>query len=437
MTNLKMGFGRVDFTPDGPVYLNSEIYGTVIAEHLFATAIAWQDGDLTVLQFSLDLRNIYDRFYNMLHAAVAEATGLPKDRILIAVTHNHSAPDIACFDKAENVDWMDRIGIPAVCKAGNEALADLAPVTGAVAGKATTHKVGFVRRYFRADGSFTGICIPGNVESPIVRHESQADPELRAVRFYRAGKKDIVMVNFQTHAAHELSTHRSNIGADFVGFMREVVEADGDVLSVYCQGACGNVNTFTNVSEEKEGWPEHYWKIGQSIGESAKEALANAKPLPLGKLKMHFGELECKVNHAKSHLADKAKEIRQEKDPARKEQMMQEAGIGTRYEVSAIIKRSQFPETRMMPVAALACGEFAEGFAPVELFDTCGKEFRDASCYDTTFFCGYALGSHSYMPSALAFPNVGYEALECHYVPGTGEMIALELAHQLRDLRKA
>ena len=74
------------------------------------------------------------------------------------------------------------------------------------------------------------------------------------------------------------------------------------------------------------------------------------------------------------------------------------------------------------------------GFAPVELFDTCGKAFRETSRYPMTFFVGYTNGSHSYMPSALAFPNGGYEPLECHYVPGTGEMIALKLSEMIHHV---
>ncbi len=436
MAGLQLGFGRVDFTPDGPVYINSQSYADDIREHLFASCLAWQDEDLTVLQLSLDIRNIYDRFYNMLHEALAQTTGLPKNQILIAVTHNHSAPDIACFDKPENADWMDRIGIPATCKAAKEALGDLTPVTGAVAGKAITEKVAFVRRYFREDGSLAGIAIPDN-GSPIVRHESDADPELRAVRFCRDGKKDIILVNFQTHAAHEQATFWHRVGCDFVGFMREVLEEDGSAWSMYCQGACGNVNTFTNIEAEKEGWPAVYWEVGKTIGQYAKQALANAKPLPLGRLRVRFGSLSCRVNHAKSHLAQKAREALAETDPERRSSLLKAAGITSTYEAKAIIKRSAFPQIREMPLASLVCGEFAQGFAPVELFDTCGRQFRNASTYGMTFFCGYALGSHSYMPSALAFPNGGYEVMECHYVPGTGEMIALALAHQIQELKKA
>jgi hypothetical protein len=297
-------------------------------------------------------------------------------------------------------------------------------------------RVSYVRRYFREDGTFAGIASPKS-DSPIVRHESDGDPELRAVRFTREGGKDIVLINFQTHAATALSTHKDRISSDFVGFAREVVEADGNTLAFYLQGACGNLNTLSRIPEEKATMPEGYWESGRIIGRAALSALENGKKLELGELKVNVGELECHVNHSRDHLLDAARAFQAASDPEEKEKILRESGITSRYEVGAIVKRCGFGKTRMMPLATLACGEFAMGFAPIELFDTCGKAFRGASPYEMTFFCGYSLGSHSYMPSAIAFPNGGYEALECHYVPGTGEMVALELARQLNEMKKA
>ena len=435
MSNLKLGFAKVDFTPDGPVWLNRSNYATIIKEPLYANCIAWQEGDLTVLQFSLDLRNIYDKFYNMVWDAVQKATGLPKKQIIIAVSHNHSAPDIALFDKEENAEWIEKIGIPKICEAGCAALEDLTEVTGAVKGRAITEKVAFVRRYFREDGSLADVVSPPT-ESPLVAHETMADPELRVVRFDRKDKKGVLLVNFQSHAAHEQAIHRDYIGSDFVEYMRRTVEEKEDLLTFYCQGACGNVNTFTCLEEEMKGWPEEHWLVGELVGESVLEALENATPLTLGQLKLYSGELECHVNHSKTHLAEIAQKIKDETDGKKRFEMLTEAGISNLYEVTAILNRATFPKKRMMPLSSLVCGEFAQGFAPVELFDTCGKQFRDASPYDMTFFCGYALGSHNYMPSAIAFQNEGYEVLQCHYVPGTGEMIALELGRQINELKK-
>lgn len=436
MGQLRIGFGRRDFSPDGSISMNSTKTGTYLFDHLYASCVAWQEDDLTVLQYSLDLRSIYERAYGIIHGAVTEEIGLPGNRIIISVTHNHSSPDMALLDRPEQMDWLNRIGLPAIIHAGKDALADLSPVNGAVAGTSQAPKTSSVRRCFRADGNLAGVASK-KTNSPIVRHESDADQELRVVRFFREGKKDLILLNYQVHAASCLSQYNDRISADIVGPIRKVLEAEGDAYAVYLQGACGNTSCGTKVPEEKADWPKDYYESGTLIGNFAKSALQNAKPLTLGKLKFNWSELTCRVNHAKTHLADKALAIREETDPEKKQQMMDEAGITSRYEVTAIIKRSNYGDTRKMPLAALVCGELAMGFAPVELFDTCGKSFREASPCDMTFFCGYSMCYHCYVPSAAAFPNLGYEVLQCHYVPGTGEIIALELAHQVRTLYKS
>jgi len=435
MNQLMLGFGRSDFSPTGDVYMNSVKIGTSLFEPLYATCLAWKDGDLTVLHYTLDLRSLYEVAYPAIHNMSAEATGLPKKQIIISVTHNHSAPDPNLLEHPHQKEWFEKICLPAIAQAGKDALADLAPISEAEGGTAFAPRVSSVRRYFRENGMFAGIATKKS-DSPIVRHESDADKELRAVRIRREGKKDVSLVNFQVHAASCLGQFPERICSDIVGPIRDVLEADGDAYAVYVQGACGNTNSNTSVKEEQVNWP-NYHESGIMIGNYAKEALKNAKPLKLDSLKFVWNDFECRVNHAKTHLLDKALAIRDEKDPDKKQKMMDEAGIESNYEALSIIKRSAFGETREMPLSSLVAGDLAIGFAPVELFDTCGKNFREASPCPMTFFCGYSMGYHSYVPSAAAFPNGGYEALQCHYVPGIGEIIALELARQVHVLKNS
>jgi len=435
MNSLMLGFGRCDFTPDGPVPQNGSRTGVTVKDRLYATCLAWRDEEKTVLQYSMDLRNIYNPQYDIIAPQIAEQVGIPQENILLTMTHNHSAPDVGMLAHNPLIrDWLERIGLPAMIGAGKAALEDLSPVKSAEYGKIVTKKLGFVRRYFRTDGTHAGI-VGQKSTAPLDRAETQADPELRVVRVLREGKKDVALINFQTHAASGLGTHPDLIHADFVGSLRNVVEAEGDVLSIYLQGACGNVNCNARLPEDKIDWPDDCFKIGEAMGGYVKEALMQTKPLSLGKICFKNEALICQVNHAKTHLAPIAKTIRDEKDPEKKAAMMEEAGITSRYELSAILKRSAFGKTREMPLSSLTIGDLAMGFAPVELFDTCGKEFRDAAAYPVSFFCGYTNGSHSYMPSALAFPNGGYEVMECHYVPGTGERIALKLAAMVNEDR--
>ena len=78
MKQLSLGFGRCDFTPDVPVSMNSSRTGTEIGDRLYATCLAWQDENGIVLQYSLDLRNIYAPLYEMISKTVAEKTGIPR-----------------------------------------------------------------------------------------------------------------------------------------------------------------------------------------------------------------------------------------------------------------------------------------------------------------------------------------------------------------------
>ena len=205
---------------------------------------------------------------------------------------------------------------------------------------------------------------------------------------------------------------------------------------VYFQGACGDVNTFARLPEDKEGWVDSYDEVGRILAVAAQKALQNGSPLKLGPLHYVPTTLTCTVNHAKTHLAPQVEEIYAESDPDKIAEMMDRYGFQNRYELWAIKERATFGETREMPISVFAMGDFAMGITPVELFCSCGKAFRDVSPYPITFFVGYANGEHNYMASAPAFPHEGYEVMEAHYVGGTGEMIALRLGAELNRLHR-
>jgi len=76
------------------------------------------------------------------------------------------------------------------------------------------------------------------------------------------------------------------------------------------------------------------------------------------------------------------------------------------------------------------------GFFPFEMFDTSGKQMRDASVFPMTFPCGYSLNYRGYMPSNTAVPHGGYEVFMCRYVAGTGESVVLKLLSMFNRLKK-
>lgn len=437
MDTLRLGYAREDFSPDRTIRMNSARIATRVYQPVCVTGMSFRQGDTRVLVLNMDMRQPNGHFLVLVKPLVAEATGIPQENIVFHTSHNHSYPDISCQDDPAVIDWRTRIGIPAIVRAAVAAVADEKPVTGMSGGDTVTQYINSVRRYQREDGTWSGISTANPSQAPIVAHESVADPTLRAVRIGRQGGKDVILVHYQTHAASALGQMKDAINADFVGPLRDKLEAEDDVLVAYMQGACGNCNYVTKIPEEKPFYIREFEKVGLALADYTVQALKNAKPLKLGKLQYRSGGLTCTVNHTKDHLAPQAIEIGNEPDPDKRLEMMHAIGIDNRYERGAIIKRVDMPEYEQMEMAELAIGDLAFTFDPVELFDTCGKRLRDASPYKMTFNCGYSLNYRGYMPAHDCWPHGEYEVVMCHYLPGTGESMVLYHLAQLQNMKEA
>ena len=99
MGNIRVGFGRKDFTPDFSVPLAG--YGNSNKRmsqgwltRVYATCIAITDSDNeTTALCTLDLLLITKRWGGLIKRAVAAATGIREDRVMLCCTHSHSSPD--------------------------------------------------------------------------------------------------------------------------------------------------------------------------------------------------------------------------------------------------------------------------------------------------------------------------------------------------------
>lgn len=436
MAQLKLGFAREDFTPDYPVRMNSVCTNNEVWHPIFANALYFCDENEKVLLINLDVRELYSHFLDPIRTEIAKTTGVPYENIVFATTHNHSCPDVGASDKVDTcIRWKTELGHPAILRAAVAAVADAKPVTKMMGGKAISPKISFVRRYQLEDGTWKGIATANPSQSPFMAHESEADLELRAVRLYREGGKDVILMNYQTHAAGALSKFRDKLNADFCGEMRDAVEEATGTVSVYLQGACGNTNYFTLLKEEKEYEQWDYREVGATLAKTALEALENATELPVGALKFRGEQILMDVNHALDHLAPIAQEVTAIEDPKEREQAMRAAGINNRYEMGAIIRRSKMPPKGPVELCSIAIGEFAMAFCPHEMFDELGLKLRAASPYAITFPCNYAQVYCDYMPASRMIPHGEYEVNMCQFVPGTGENEILALLAQLQDMK--
>ncbi len=437
MSKLQVGFGREIYNPDKPQPQNSTLTGYSVLTAIMVTCVAISDGEQTALIFSNDLRNHSPRFIERYVAEVVEETGVPAENILVSTTHNHSAPDVNFYQNRDEVtDWAERIAFPAVRRAAKNALEDLSPVVKVTSGTDHVETVTYVRRYFCADGIFR--MNPGKKHNPTA-HESQADTELRAVRFYREEKKDVVLTNFQVHAATALGASPGMICSDFLHAFRQTAEARTGLLVCYLQGGCGNLNTYSLL--HPEACNTDYDKVGRLIAEGMLRALENAREIGFEGFAVQKEYYTGIVNHTRDHLVEKAREalkyVRENiSDEKEAREYFYSQGFDGRLDVGAVIGKSQMEKTRQIPLSTVCFGDVGITFAPFEQFDTNCRQIRDASPFKTTLTVGYTNFRHHYLPSAYGFSNGGYEAGQSYYIPGTGEIVALEFLRQLKQAKE-
>ena len=420
--SFAVGYARVDITGAVPVPI-FEDEGTVVQDPLMLTCTAVWDGETAALLMSADIRGMQNSVAQRSREMIEKQFGVPAANIIINCTHTHSAPAAGSSSDA-GIRWNANYykQLPIVVEA---ALRDLDEVENVYAGKSFTERLTFVRRYLLPDGTYK--TNPGNVK--VVAHESQADPELQTLRFDRKTKKDVLMINYQTHHCSGIGAKK--ISADFVAPYREKAEKELDVHFVYHQGAGGNVNFLSSIPDERL-YPD-YISSADGFMITTRDALSKEEKVNVGKLRTISRDLTVTVQKDPEDRVEAARKVMEAPENQRGS-LAAQYGFETWRAANSTVSRANKGETEQMPLTAITFGDIAFASAPIEMFDTNGKEVRDGSPFKVTYMCSLANGSMGYVPSIAAVPHGTYEVLACAYVPGTGEQISGELVPARLDL---
>lgn len=439
--NVRVGFGRADITPVESVPLRG--YGNTsrrmsgpVLSPLYATCLAFSDGENTVLLYTMDLTgngNVCDR---VLRPAVSEATGIPVNCIHLSASHNHSAPDV------------DNTGVPSIprynkqlearlIQAALEALADLS-YTRIFVSAVETEGLNFVRRYVREDGTYCGDNYGSGSTSPIACHESEADRQLQLVYFVREGKKNVILANFQGHPHRLGGGVNPTVTSDIVGFFRDEMERRTGCLLAYATGGSGNQNSSSRIKEEmKAKYPADHGRI---LADYAVSAFRQMKEVSAQGVAAVTKELTMPVNHSLDHMVEQAREIQKLWAETSDNKLCAQAGlpygINSPYHAGAIIRKAGLPETFDFSIHALKVGGVGIAVAPYEMFDTNGKQIKEGSPFAMTVVATCANSGQGYVPSKLGWEHGGYSCDTTRFCPGSGEELAehyIDMLNKLHD----
>lgn len=441
---LYAGYARVDITPQEPVPLRG--YGNTstrisnnILSNLYATCIAFTGSDNnTVLLFHNDLTCTPEELAVPARKAISEATGIPFSHILIAATHTHSAPDTANTEIPSipryNTFLQEQL---VICAA--EALADRKPAEMYTA-RTRTRGLNFVRHYVLEDGSFKGDNFGDLNPSPYAGHVTEADPEMRLVKFTREGGEDILLVNWQSHPHRTGGSRKYDVSADIIGAMRDELEAALGCKYIYFNGGAGNINPRSRI--KAENITADYLEQGKALAKCALDAAGSFRKAKTGKVRLIENIHREPINRPDPALLEKAREVRklwtQTNDFMACVALSNQYGINSPYAAGAMIGHYEAPfDSIDNPLYAFSIGDVAFVTAPYEMFDTNAKYIRDFSPFPMTIVASYANDANSYIPSAYGYIHGCYEADQSWYRPGTGEKFARIYVNMLKALYEA
>lgn len=440
---FRVGYAREDITPKTSVPLagyglTEQRMSEVTLDRLYATCVAITDqNDSTVLLFSLDNARARWSIIENARPLIQDATGVSPDRVLVAATHTHSAPDtLSTLPVIEEYNIQMAV---ALRDAAVAAMADRAPATAQIA-TTEIENMNFVRHYKLSDGSVAGDNHGDFNKGTIEGHVTDADNVMQLIRFVRTaeGKKDVLMMNWQGHPCATGGAAKKNISADIIGSTRSYIEQQADVNFVYFTGASGNVNIKSRIEEENPTADyTDYIGYGKMLGDHALAAMQNMTDVTTDTVKTKQVMYEAKRQHAFDHLVGEAQQIWDLWSTTGNMQACIEAGaeygIASPYHAGSILNQSSAGETKTIETDAVSLGDLGFILAPYEMFDTNGMYIKENSPYKMTFvLCGCHEG---YIPSAAAYDYGCYEADTTQVAKGTGEELAEHYLQMLQELK--
>lgn len=409
---LYAGYHRLKVTPpmgvDIPGYYEIRLSDGIIND-LYIRATAFSDGEKKAVIFSCDAIGIRNEAFQIVKKKIAERCGISEDAVYITCTHSHTSFRITkpTEELNDNDIFLHRL-FQQFADCAQFAFEDLKPATMKIA-TGSVQGVGFIRRYRMKDG--TCKTNPGVGNPDVVGPIGEQDESVQLVRILREGAKEILLINFGTHAdvigGHKYCT-------DWPGFLVDAVSGalnnEAEVLTlVGAEGDSNHVNVFRPKGSKRKG-VDYSRCMARVIAGEVLKIYDQAKDVPSAKVDYFAKPVKIGKNPYDPADVPEARivmKIHQEKGKEAKEELKQ-------YRVSVplaerILENLDRPEFFELQVSAVQIGNVAFVGMPGEPFTAIGRAVKDASKMDMTFVTSCTNGSDGYFPDAVAFSEEGYE----------------------------
>lgn len=401
MAQLKAGAAKVDITPDYPVWLDGnprDRKSEGAHDPISARALVLESDDGPFSLVSLELCAMDGALIDEIRRSIYEATGVPKERQVIACAHIHSAPaayGFFCEREAAYIEWL----VPKIAELVVAAQEKAVPaVVGSGCGE--EHTISEYRRLWHKDGrivmnwdefSWDDILGPAGVP----------DPEVGVVRI--DGKDGDTIAVIYNHAGHPNTPPGTSfeISGDYPAYASKMIEEKLGGVALFTNGAQGSVDIPAFRERDWKGMERKGCWLGREVLRVAEDIRPDQSSFRVVREEFRVAMRQidpkylewCRETLVAS--SDEAVTIRDGVNDAIYANMCMEL-------VDAGAKEFDFE------MLAFLIGDATFVTIPGELFTEIGLRIKEASPFDHTWILDLANGCLGYIPTARAIREGGY-----------------------------
>jgi neutral ceramidase len=434
---LRVGRAKVVITPPaGSVMGNS--YGisvvTGVTSNVHAKAVVFETAEGKAAIVACDLISLHGPIVARARALIAEKTGVPPDRVMLAATHCHASAQThpllysLAGEAAQKLSeaYVERLpGL--IAESVRLAEADLQPAK-LFAGAGSEDSISFNRRFLLRDGTVK--TNPGGNPDK-VRPMGPIDPQVGVVYIESADRKPLVtIVNFALHVA---VVGGSQISSDYPHTLAETLgRVKGDaMLTVFLNGMSGNINHLNPYASSGLRAEAEAARIGTILAAAVLKTYPKLRPVEAAPLRAVSRAVRVPVLAAP--------------DPQRlaaAQATLRRHGKGATF--PEVIRAWRDIDLAVYGAAGTWASEvqaivFGRDLAlvgyPGDSFVELGLAMKQNSPFALTFVSEQsANGAISYIPNEKAFPEGSYEVDSARVAPGGGEVLATAAIRLLTEL---
>ena len=421
---LRAGAATSNITPN----LDSAIVGgflpfpaSQVHDELHARCLVLDDGKMMLAFVVCDLLGMHRSVSVEARKLIAEATGIPPERVLISCTHTHSAASALGKDRYTSEQPLDdyqrfvarRISDGVRCAIGNLRPAEI----GFGTAEAPEHV--FNRRWFMREGTVpvnpfgkvdTVKMNPPGGSPNLTEPAGPTDPTVSFIALREPGGKMIsVLSAYSLHYVGGVGT--GHISADYYGMycdalkrMQHAEDNDPPFVAMMANGTSGDVNNINFRTPRPGKKPyEQMRHVAGDVAKKVNDALANVSWKEHAELAANYREAQLSWRKIDPEMLAWAKEKLAGPAPTPRK-----ADLPYIY-AGRVERLSQAVNPALAPLQVFRIGDIGIGTSPCETFAEMGLEFKKRSPFAHSFMVELNHAYMGYLPTPRHFELGGYE----------------------------